>query len=309
MNCTDNFGVVDTILTSDNFTVTGNITISNITKEQIDNGYKYIITITSSETSTTGNIKLNSNVIQDINGNYNKESNVSSDINVVTFPSEPTEYILINTYTTSQTWTAPEDGYFQIELFGASGNGGYGDYQDLDTKLYAYGGGGGGGGGCACSRVMLNKGDTIVFSLGSIGVTSTANINSSVESYSSMLVTSANTGSDASHYASSSGSGGTGGIDSGGNYINANGKSGSAGVDRITYMNDTTGTRWSASGTGGAGGTTDYSGGSNTGGAGATGYIWVGHKNGKLTGEGDQGKGTPGSGSAGFIKIYRGNTN
>ncbi len=85
MNCTDNFGVVDTILTSDNFTITGDITISNITKEQIDNGYKYNITILSGTTNTTGNIKLNSNVIQDINGNYNKESNVSNNVVVTSY--------------------------------------------------------------------------------------------------------------------------------------------------------------------------------------------------------------------------------
>ncbi len=85
MNCTDKFGVVSSTLTSDNFTITGDITISNIEKEQITNGYKYIIEITSGDIDTIGNIKLKENVIQDINGNYNKESNVSDNVIVTSY--------------------------------------------------------------------------------------------------------------------------------------------------------------------------------------------------------------------------------
>ena len=42
------------------------------------------------------------------------------------FPAEPSSYALIGTYSSSQTFTAPEDGWYQVELFGRSGAGGAG---------------------------------------------------------------------------------------------------------------------------------------------------------------------------------------
>ncbi len=125
MNCTDNFGVASSTLTSDNFIVTGDITISNISKEQIDNGYKYTITITSGETSTTGNIKLKENVISDVNGNYNKESNVSNNIEVISYK---TFYITYNStnyeyhFDEKMTWTSFVNSNYNDGNFTISGD-------------------------------------------------------------------------------------------------------------------------------------------------------------------------------------------
>lgn len=193
------------------------------------------------------------------------------------FPEEPTSYSIINTYTTSQTWTAPEDGYFQIEVFGASGSGG-------TTSTYS--GGGGGGGGYSCSRVTLNKGDTIVLTVGSVGSTTNAVVNSSHNnSYDHTLqVTSGANGGNGKSGAA--GTGGAGGVGSNGNHANATGSAGATGTKGNPF-----------SGYAGA-----------SGGAGANGAPNGGNsqtKKGVINGTDV----AAGSGSPGFFKIYRGNTN
>lgn len=210
------------------------------------------------------------------------------------FPSEPSSYNLIGKYTSNQTWTAPEDGYYQVEAFGASGNGGRGGhyYQTMFLKLsIAGGGGGGGGGGYACSRVKMKKGDTIVLSTGAVGSNTTAEINSSMESYSTLTVTSGANGTDTgvSSSGATAGVGGSGGVGSGGNYSNKTGGTGG---------NGTTKTSATSAATGGSGGTSGYSGG-RTGGKGGSGYSTT---TGLKYYDGA-------AGSAGFFKIYRGNTN
>ena len=198
------------------------------------------------------------------------------------FPSAPSAYNLIATYTSNQTWTAPEAGYFKIEVFGASGSGGHGTVGMMNAS-----GGGAGGGGYSCSSgVTLNKGDTIVLTIGGIGATTSAAVNSSHDnSYDHTLqVTSGANGGDAITYSSPGGSG-AGGVASGGKTTNANGGAGGAGVTS-SFM---------GTASPGAGGAAGYSGG-NAGGAGGPGAK--------------SGSNTPGgSGAAGFIKIYRGNTN
>lgn len=122
MNCTDSFGVASSTLTSDNFMVTGDITIDSINKEEITNGYKYTINILSGTTDTTGSIKLNANVMQDNNGNYNKESNISNNVNVILYQ---TFYLTYNStnyeyhFDEGMTWTSfvnssYNDGNFTI---------------------------------------------------------------------------------------------------------------------------------------------------------------------------------------------------
>ena len=122
MNCTDSFGVASSTLTSDNFTITGDITIDSITSEEITNGYKYTINILSGTTDTTGSIKLNANVMQDNNGNYNKESNISNNVNVILYK---TFYLTYNStnyeyhFDEGMTWTSfvnssYNDGNFTI---------------------------------------------------------------------------------------------------------------------------------------------------------------------------------------------------
>lgn len=197
------------------------------------------------------------------------------------FPSAPSAYNLIASYTSSQTWTAPETGYFQIEVFGASGNGGD---SKTASDMGKRGGGGGGGGGYSCSRIKMNKGDTIVLTVGGVGATTSAKINSGVENYSSPQVTSGANGGAGTD--GGGGTGGAGGVASNGNYANTNGGAGSTGVNG-SALNGAAG---------GAGGT--GANGAPNGGAGASMKGWT-----------DGSNTSAGSGSAGFFKIYRGNTN
>ena len=210
-------------------------------------------------------------------------------------PAEPSEYLLIGTYTSAQTWIAPEDGWFMVEAFGASGNGGnayyYSEDDGEDTYYYTSAGGGGGGGGYAASAVKLKKGDTIVITSLAVGSVATIYFNSSIETYSNILVTSGGNGRNGAM--SSGGAGGSGGSASGGNISNVNGNSGGRGTYNSaetspSYVFNTT--------TPGSGGTSGYLGG-RTGGKG-------GYNSGTF---GDTTK--PTNGSAGYTRISRGNTN
>lgn len=213
------------------------------------------------------------------------------------FPAEPSAYELIGTYTSSGSFIAPEDGWFQVEVFGASGNGGSSARKTAGPSSGRWtvmaGGGGGGGGGYACSRVKMNKGDTINLTPGAIGAVSSAIINSSKETYTMLQVTSGANGGAGTVTSSSGtgGAGGAGGVATGGNYANYNGGSGRLGNNGIAYA--TMPEENVGDGKGGAGGTAGYTGG-RTGGKGA---------------DSTAGVPSPGSGYAGFIKIYRGNTN
>jgi len=202
------------------------------------------------------------------------------------FPSqEPTDYELMETVVNSETWTAPESGYFQVEVFGASGSGGGFAYctNDDGTQYFYYTGGGGGGGGYAASRFKLFQGDTLSVAIGTVGATTSVTPNNTTdESYDTMSVTGGGNGGNA--YASyggssSGGAGGAGGAASGGNITNANGNNGSTGA--YSFNKPTRGA---------LGGAAGYTGG-NAGGNGG-GYT-IG----------------PEAGKAGFVKIYRGNTN
>ena len=198
------------------------------------------------------------------------------------FPEAPTAYNLIGTYTASQTWTAPESGYFKIEVFGASGSGGTGSGGLMNAS-----GGGGGGGGYSCSQgVTLNKNDSVVLTIGGVGSTTSAKVDSTHNNSfdHTLQVTSGANGGTAVTY-SSPGGGGSGGVASGGKTTNTNGGNGGGGVTSSIGKEATPGG-------GGAGAN-----GAPNGGAGGKGST-------------SNGTNTPGSsGSAGFIKIYRGNTN
>lgn len=218
---------------------------------------------------------------------YKMATNVVVSV-VSLFPSSPSSYNLIGTYTEGGvfTFTAPSTGYFQVEVQGASGSGG-----NYNNSWYA-GGGGGGGGGCAISRVKLNKGDTITLYVSYTGYTNQAVINSSIESYATPMVTSGGVGGNAGvnstddGYVAYGGSGGAGGVASGGNYANYNGGAGSTGS--VGSMIN--------GGAGGSGGSPGYTGG-RYGGAGGTSKSYIGSA------------AAPTEGSTGFIKIYAGNTN
>lgn len=226
------------------------------------------------------------------------------------FPSEPTSYVLIDTYTEEQTWTAPEDGYYEIELQGASGKGGKGatnqkrDTAKDEVTFYAYSGGSGGGGGCAISRVKMNKGDTIVLAPGAVGSVSKATINSSLETYEVMQVTAAGNGGNAT--TSAAGSAGSGGTASGGNYAiyaGGAGKKGNSKTDaRVLSVLEDNLMSITVTASSPAGGTAGCDGG-NAGGKGGSATV------GSTAGSYSPSLGSPGVGSAGFVKIYRGDTN
>lgn len=206
------------------------------------------------------------------------------------FPAEPSAYELISTYTSTTTFTAPEDGWYQIELFGASGNGGAADGTSASNgdRLCASGGSGGGG-AYARSIIKLNAGDTVVFTSPAIGSTAAVYINSSIEVYPNILAISGSNGGNgyASNSSLTGGNGGAGGVASGGN-ININGNAGSKGEVKSATSSLTATT---APSIGGAPGHAD----GNIGGNGGYYQNWT--------------KKSQTSGKTAFIKIYRGDTN
>jgi hypothetical protein len=217
------------------------------------------------------------------------------------FPLKPEsidDYTLYRTYTSTygtHTFEAPEDGWYKIIVYGASGNGGDGDERSKDeVGAFAAGGGGGGGGGVCITIAKLNKGDTVIITVGSVGSTSKAMINATAgETYSQMTVTPALDGDDGDTYTGGyfgdsyarGGNGGEGGEASGGKYANYSGKRGGRGEEDSS---DDSSDHVSAEG--GSGGDPGYTGGRKGG------------KGGPENSSGD-------SGSAGYVQIYRGNTN
>lgn len=216
------------------------------------------------------------------------------------FPKEPTGYSLLETVSAYKAWTAPADGYYRIEVFGASGSGGAGGVAVWSTgKLGS--GGSGGGGGTAISIVKLKKGDTITITCGTVGKTTLAIISSQMEVYDRMLVTSGENGTECTLTSTDdgysngvAGTGGKGGVAFGGNVNNYNGGNGR---DGEVKKHGGGGTNSTISGP--AGGSAGYTGG-NIGGAGGGAEIDE-YANGRLI--------SPGTGAAGFVKIFAGNTN
>lgn len=160
------------------------------------------------------------------------------------FPDEPTSYSDLIMVGSTQTWTAPEDGYFRFIVCGRGGDGG--GYPNNNGSIY--GGGGGGAGGIAVSVFALNKGET-VSCICSI-VQTQINYNGNVAT--------ANPGEDGEDgritTQNLTGQGGAGGSASGGNVINKRGGRGEDGL------------RWTINGdsptynTEGGGGTNSYDG-------------------------------------------------
>ena len=80
------------------------------------------------------------------------------------FPEKPTEYTMIEDRVDSGEFIAPEDGWYQLDACGASGNGTIGFKWDLDRKVSS-GGAGGSGGISRKSLIKLNKGEKISFTI------------------------------------------------------------------------------------------------------------------------------------------------
>lgn len=216
------------------------------------------------------------------------------------FPDEPMYYNVIETVSTAGDWTVPEDGWFKIELFGASGSGGNavsGTYSDSegDTVYESTSGFGGGGGAYSLSEgVAMNAGDIIRCSTETNGTT-TLNVYSSVAEVGAITM-SCTKGEDGRSPTWSSGSGynyssydlAAGGVASGGLTSNLPGGSGGKAVGSQNY-NTKTGPV--------AGGSAAHEDG-NTGGA--SGYAYAGSSGGNLQGE---------TGKPAFFRVSRGNTN
>ena len=137
------------------------------------------------------------------------------------FPAEPTGWSEMQKYTTSTTFTAPEDGWFKFIGVAKSGEGGNSNtWTDPNGKRWRRGGGGGGTGGIVVSVFALTQGQTVTLTVGSYatiqaqGQTATAGAGSD--------------GYDAAT-GDSGGRGGRGGSASGGNLVNKAGASGGTG--------------------------------------------------------------------------------
>lgn len=137
------------------------------------------------------------------------------------FPAEPTGWSKMQKYTTSTTFTAPEDGWFKFIGVAKSGEGGNSNtWTDPNGKRWRRGGGGGGAGGIVVSVFALTQGQTVTLTVGSYatiqaqGQTATAGAGSD--------------GYDAAT-GDSGGRGGRGGSASGGNLVNKAGASGGTG--------------------------------------------------------------------------------
>ncbi len=176
----------------------------------VNNTYKYTGLIAGTKYVVKVNVK-------------DKAGNVgTNEVEAASKVSSPTSWELIGTYTSSGSFTIPEDGYFKIAAGASSGRGGYADVQyassggDGQWDGYNEGGGGGGGGsgGYAESKLYKNKGSVITFSVGG---------NVSCEG---ITVTSGGIGGNAisSPGDVDGGYGGSAGTASGGNLLNVQGK-------------------------------------------------------------------------------------
>ena len=166
------------------------------------------------------------------------------------FPQQPADekgYRLISDYTVTQEFTAPEDGWFLIEVHGASGSGGnsglssvswYTTTDDEGERMYGFKtGGSGAGGSYGASIVKLRRGDLIRLTIGSVGETTLAEIHSSAGiSYETITVEAGGSGRNAS--TSAVGSAGLSGEVSGGNLYNLTGSNGRFGNSAWNYERD-----------------------------------------------------------------------
>lgn len=216
------------------------------------------------------------------------------------FPDAPASFTLIKQYDETVTLYAPEDGWYQIEVQGESGDGGVGyqveywDDEEAGTTYWDWSAGPGGGGGAySVSHVKLNKGDTVKITVDDSG-NITVKINSSTdETYNTMTVTAGEDGAWV-YDGIRTETPGAGGTASGGNVINANGEDGSECVwtDFGDSEEDDDGKEGYC--TGGEGGAGAHN---NDGGHGSD-AEWNDYWNINQT-----------NGIHGFVNFYRGNTN
>ena len=137
-------------------------------------------------------------------------------------PSSIDDYTWIETYLTDGDFTALQTGWYKIEVFGASGNGGsptlfsISNNDDETVGVTYYRAAGGGGGAYACDQVMLNAGDKLTITTGTPGNNTSVVFNATVE------------GQECKDIVAISGGNGTGGIND--NNIKSNGVGGAGGT-------------------------------------------------------------------------------
>ena len=102
-------------------------------------------------------------------GNYFRCESEALNIIPKVFPDEPTSYSKIADYSTSGTFTAPEDGWYQLDAVSASGSGGAGgcahDRNGGPSYAFVQGGPGGTGAVSRKKTIKLKKGETISFTI------------------------------------------------------------------------------------------------------------------------------------------------
>lgn len=97
---------------------------------------------------------------------------VVSDVYSYDFPEEPTEYTMIEDRADSGEFIAPEDGWYQLDACGQSGDGGnaYFVRQGGTKPDLQYSGHGGNSGSIARkSKIKLNKGERLLFTIDDTG--------------------------------------------------------------------------------------------------------------------------------------------
>lgn len=211
-------------------------------------------------------------------------SPVVSEMYSYDFPAEPTSWTEIETLSDSESWVAPENGWFKFVCAAKCGNGGKstvmwdGGYPGARPphEYWGLSGGAGGAGGYSESKVSKFKDEIveITFSNGSI----------------SCLDISVTAGGNGTDSPQSTRPGGAGGTAIGGNITNINGEAGAPGVNGGHYIGSSSSISMAAT-QGGLRG--DGQRGGN--GAGIT--------------NGNENSPAAGVGAAAYVKIYRGNTN
>lgn len=158
-------------------------------------------------------------------------------------PSSIDDYTLIETYLTNGNFTALQTGWYKIEVFGASGNGGsptlfeINNNDDGTVDVIYYRAAGGGGGAYACDQIMLNAGDKLTITAGTPGNDTSVVFDATVEGQEckDIIATSGGNGTGGTYADTrSNGVGGAGGTVTGGT-INAILKSGNAGETANGY--------------------------------------------------------------------------
>lgn len=210
-------------------------------------------------------------------GNYGEPVTISYRYD---FPSEPTSYSEIEKIRKTTQWIAPEDGYFRFVGVATSGSGGR-----FTTKSHGagtpsyYSGGSGGSGGIVVSDYTLNKGDIVEFVVnGDVSFhknnENIAKATRGTDGRSARYIS-----SDTSNDRYYNGAGGTAGTASGGNVANVSGTAGNTGVSN------------------------------DSGGGAPVRTVWNGYYTSSGFGAIYRENRTPGTGTAAYAVVLRGNTN